>query len=191
MGAESGPLRGPCSAFRVPALSDDRRVPREHAGVWKAAATPAISAARAAGIDHRVHHYEHDSSSEHHGQEAAARLEVDPARVFKTLVMTVDDTLTIALVPVDRQLDLKQLALASGGKRASMAPPREAERASGYPLGAISPLGQKKPRPTVMDASAVGHETIFVSAGRRGLELELTPQNLIRLTNATTADLAR
>jgi Cys-tRNA(Pro)/Cys-tRNA(Cys) deacylase len=111
--------------------------------------------------------------------------------VFKTLVTTVDDTLTIALVPVDRQLDLKQLALASGGKRASMAPPREAERASGYPLGAISPLGQKKSRPTVMDASAVGHETIFVSAGRRGLELELTPQNLIRLTNATTADLAR
>jgi Cys-tRNA(Pro)/Cys-tRNA(Cys) deacylase len=154
-------------------------------------ATPAILVARLAGIEHRVHTYEHDSSHGSYGEEAAALLGVEPARVFKTLVVTVDGALVVAVVPVDRQLDLKQLAQARGGKRAAMADAHGAERATGYVLGGISPLGQRKLLPTVIDASVLRFDTIFVSAGRRGLDIELAPEDLIRATGAMTADVAR
>ena len=111
--------------------------------------------------------------------------------MFKTLVVIVDGELVVAVVPVDRQLDLKQLAQARGGKRAAMSDAPGAERATGYVLGGISPLGQKKLLPTVIDASVLRFDTIFVSAGRRGLDIELAPEDLIRATGAMTADLAR
>ena len=159
--------------------------------VGKGAATPAVFVARQAGIEHRVHAYQYDPSHGSYGEEAAALLGVEPARVFKTLVATVDGAVVVAVVPVGRQLDLKQLAHARGGKRAAMSDAHGAERATGYVLGGISPLGQKKLLPTVIDASVVRFETIFVSAGRRGLDIELAPEDLIRLTSAMTADIAR
>jgi Cys-tRNA(Pro)/Cys-tRNA(Cys) deacylase len=148
--------------------------------------TPATKAARAAGIAFQVLEYEHDAASESYGLEAAERLGLDPARVFKTLLATVDGALCVCIVPVAAQLDLRAL-----GKRAAMADPREAQRATGYVVGGISPLGQRKRLRTVIDEAAFEHETIFVSAGRRGLELELAPADLARLTGAETARLAR
>lgn len=139
--------------------------------------TPAIVAAERAGIVFAVHEYAHDASAASYGLEAADKLDVDPARVFKTLVADVDGTLTVALVPVTAQLDLKAL-----GKRATMAEPKLAERTTGYVAGGISPLGQRKRLPTVIDESALGFATIHVSAGRRGLELELAPADLLTLT---------
>jgi Cys-tRNA(Pro)/Cys-tRNA(Cys) deacylase len=123
--------------------------------------------------------------------EAATALGVDPATVFKTLVADVDGTLTVAVVPVDAQLDLKALATATGGKRAAMADPAAAQRATGYVLGGISPLGQKRRLTTVVDASALTFPSMLVSAGRRGVDVELAPADLIRLTAAVTAPLAR
>ena len=157
----------------------------------KGAATPAVFVVRQAGIEHRVHAYEHDPSHGSYGEEAAALLGIEPARVFKTLVATVDGAPIVAVVPVDRQLDLKELAHARGGKRAAMSDAHGAERATGYVLGGISPLGQKKLLPTVIDASVLRFETIFVSAGRRGLDIELAPEDLIRVTAAMTAEIAR
>ena len=148
-------------------------------------ATPAIAAAEQAGIVFRTHAYEHDPKAESYGLEAAEKLGVDPGRVFKTLVASVDGKLRVAVVPVAAQLDLKAL-----GKRAELAKPADAERATGYVTGGISPLGQRRRLPTVVDASALGHETVFVSAGRRGLELELDPRDLVRLTGATVAAIA-
>ncbi len=156
-----------------------------------AAGTPAIRAAVKAGVEHRVHAYEHDPAQGSYGEEAATALGIDPARVFKTLVVAVDDVLSVAVVPVGNQLDMKCLATACGAKRAAMAEPRAAERATGYVLGGISPLGQRTALPTVVDASALTFETVFVSAGRRGLEIELAPSDLITLTRATSADIAR
>lgn len=163
----------------------------QHSPVGKRAGTPAITAAARAGIEHRVHAYEHDPAHGPYGEEAAAALGLDPARVFKTLVVAVDDALTVAVVPVANQLDLKRLAAARGGKRAAMADPTAAERATGYVLGGISPLGQKTKLPVVVDASALIFDTVFVSAGRRGLEIELAPADLVSLTGATTAGIAR
>jgi Cys-tRNA(Pro)/Cys-tRNA(Cys) deacylase len=111
--------------------------------------------------------------------------------VFKTLVADVDGKLTVAIVPVERQLDLKALAAAAGAKKAAMADVKQAERTTGYVAGGISPLGQRKPLPTVLDASALQHTAIHVSGGRRGLEIELAPADLQRLTNATVASIAR
>ncbi len=122
---------------------------------------------------------------------AAAALGVDAGRVFKTLVAEVDGTLTVGVVPVSGQLDLKALAAAVGGKRAVMADPVAAERSSGYVLGGISPLGQRRPLRTVLDASALQHPTVYVSAGRRGLEVELAPGDLMALTEARTAAIGR
>ena len=147
--------------------------------------TPATRAARAAGITFTVHEYEHDARAASYGLEAVEKLGVDAARVFKTLVADVDGALTVCVVPVERRLDLGAL-----GKRARMADERAAERATGYVLGGISPLGQRRQLPTVVDASAVDHPTIHVSAGRRGLELELAPGDLVRLTGARTAPIA-
>src|SRR6185437_5271738 len=144
-----------------------------------------------AGIDVRTHAYEHDPKAESYGLEAAIALDQDPKRVFKTLVASVDGKLTVAIVPVEKQLDLKALASAAGGKRAEMAKVTDAERATGYVAGGISPLGQRKALPTVMDDSALAHPTIFVSGGRRGLEIELPPADLQRLTRAAAAPIAR
>jgi Cys-tRNA(Pro)/Cys-tRNA(Cys) deacylase len=148
------------------------------------ASTPAIAAVERAGIPFALREYEHDPAAESYGLEAAEKLRIDPARVFKTLVVSVDGTLAVALVPAAAQLDLKAL-----GKRAQLAERRQAERATGYVAGGISPLGQRRPLPTHVDASALEHETILVSAGRRGLQLELDPGSLVRLTGARVAQL--
>ncbi|MEX2238510.1 MAG: Cys-tRNA(Pro) deacylase [Dehalococcoidia bacterium] len=153
--------------------------------------TPATLAAAKAGVAFTVHEYDHDPGVASHGLEAAAALSVSPGRVFKTLLASVDGRLVVAFVPVDAQLDLKALATAAGRKKAEMAEPAAAERATGYVLGGISPLGQKRVLSTFVDASAGDHETIFVSAGRRGLEIELSPADLMRLTAAATAHIAR
>jgi Cys-tRNA(Pro)/Cys-tRNA(Cys) deacylase len=148
--------------------------------------TPATRAARRAGIPFDVHEYRHDPAAESYGVEAAERLGVDASRVFKTLVANVDGQLTVCVLPVAAQLDLRSL-----GKRATLAERTEAERATGYVAGGISPLGQRRRLPTLVDESARAHETIFVSAGRRGIELELRPDDLLRLTNALVAAIVR
>ncbi|MFF0285879.1 Cys-tRNA(Pro) deacylase [Streptomyces sp. NPDC005262] len=153
--------------------------------------TPATVALTAAGTPFTTHAYDHDPASPSYGEEAAEALGVSPDRVFKTLVADVDGNLTVAVVPVAGSLDLKALASAVGGKRAAMADPAAAERTTGYVRGGISPLGQRKPLPTVLDASARTHETICVSAGRRGLEVELSPADLASLTGALFAPIGR
>lgn len=157
----------------------------------QAGGTPATAALTAAGVPFTVHAYDHDPSHPSYGEEAAEAMGVPPDRVFKTLVADVDGALTVAVVPVAGQLDLKALASAVGGKRAAMADPALAERTTGYVRGGIPPLGQRKKLPTVVDESATLHETICVSAGRRGLEVELAPADLIRLTSATSAPVGR
>ncbi|NJC84777.1 Cys-tRNA(Pro) deacylase [Planosporangium mesophilum] len=152
--------------------------------------TPATVLLGRQKVAHQVHSYRHDPRSESYGAEAASALGVEPARCFKTLVVTVDGDLTVAVVPVTGSLDLKALASATGGKRAAMADPALAERTTGYVRGGISPLGQRKRLPTVVDASALEHETVYVSAGRRGLEIELAPAELVRLTGAAVAPIA-
>lgn len=153
--------------------------------------TPATVALTAAGTVFTVHAYDHDPASPSYGEEAAEALGVSPDRVFKTLVADVDGELTVAVVPVAGSLDLKALASAVGGKRAAMADPASAERTTGYVRGGISPLGQRKRLRTVLDTSARSHPTICVSAGRRGLEVELSATDLATLTNATFANIAR
>ncbi|MBZ2409910.1 Cys-tRNA(Pro) deacylase [Streptomyces fungicidicus] len=153
--------------------------------------TPATVALTAAGAAFTTHTYEHDPAHPSYGEEAAEAMGVSPDRVFKTLVAEVDGRLTVAVVPVSGSLDLKALATAAGGKKAAMADPAAAERTTGYVRGGISPLGQRKALPTVLDASATGHATICVSAGRRGLEVELAPAVLAELTGAVTAPIAR
>jgi len=155
------------------------------------APTRAVAVLEAARVPHHVHRYEHDPSSAAYGAEAAAAMGVDAARVFKTLVASVDGTLVVAVVPVTGQLDLKALASAVGGKAAPMADPAAAERTTGYMTGGISPLGQKRLLPTVVDQSASRWETVFVSGGRRGLEIELAADDLVRLTNGTVATIGR
>ncbi|CAM5658226.1 Cys-tRNA(Pro)/Cys-tRNA(Cys) deacylase [Streptomyces spiroverticillatus] len=153
--------------------------------------TPATVALTAAGTAYTVHAYEHDPAAASYGEEAAAALGVTPDRVFKTLVADVDGTLTVAVVPVAGSLDLKALASAVGGKKAVMADPAAAERTTGYVRGGISPLGQRKKLRTVLDASASAHATICISAGRRGLEVELAPGDLAALTSAVLAPIGR
>lgn len=156
-----------------------------------AGATPATVALTAAGVAFTVHEYAHDARAESYGTEAADAMGIDPGRVFKTLLVDLDGALVVGVVPVAGQLDLKALARALDGRRAAMADPRAAERATGYVVGGISPLGQRRAHPTVVDASALDHETVFVSAGRRGLEVELSPAELVRLTTARVAALRR
>ncbi|MCD2467398.1 MULTISPECIES: Cys-tRNA(Pro) deacylase [unclassified Streptomyces] len=153
--------------------------------------TPATVALAAAGTPFTLHAYEHDPASPSYGEEAAEALGVSPDRVFKTLVADVDGELTVAVVPVAGQLDLKALASAVGGKRAAMADPAAAERTTGYVRGGISPLGQRKRLRTVLDASASDHASICISAGRRGLEVELAPGDLAALTSAVVAPIGR
>jgi Cys-tRNA(Pro)/Cys-tRNA(Cys) deacylase len=156
-----------------------------------AGATPATRALAAAGVEFTEHAYRHDPAVAGYGAEAAEVLGVDPARVLKTLMAEVDGVLTVAVVPVSGSLDLKALAAAVGGKRAAMADPALAERRTGYVVGGISPLGQRHPHPTVVDASALTHETVLVSGGRRGLDLELSPADLVRVSGAVVAPVGR
>jgi len=154
--------------------------------------TPALVALTDAGVPHAVHTYQHDPAADlGYGLEAAHALGVAPERVFKTLVADVDGTLTVAVVPVTGRLDLKALAAAIGGKRATMADPHAAERATGYVVGGISPVGQRTALRTVVDETVWLYDTVLVSGGRRGLDVELTPDDLVRLTDAVVAAVAR
>ncbi|MGO1054485.1 Cys-tRNA(Pro) deacylase [Crossiella sp. CA198] len=152
--------------------------------------TPATALLVKQRIAHTLHSYEHDPRHDSYGLEAAQALGIAPERVFKTLVAEVDGALAVGVVPVTTQLDLKALAAALGGKKAKMAAVPDAERATGYVAGGISPLGQKKRLPLVLDDSAQGFETIFCSAGRRGLEVELAAADLATLTKAVLAPIA-
>jgi Cys-tRNA(Pro)/Cys-tRNA(Cys) deacylase len=152
--------------------------------------TPATALLTKQAIAHTLHSYDHDSRHESYGTEAAEALGLDAARVFKTLVADVDGALAVGVVPVTGQLDLKALATAVGGKKARMADPAAAQRTTGYVLGGISPLGQRSRLPIVVDASAQRFPTVYCSAGRRGLEVELAPADLVRLTNAVMAPIA-
>jgi Cys-tRNA(Pro)/Cys-tRNA(Cys) deacylase len=153
--------------------------------------TPATVALTAAGVTFEVRAYDHDPRSTSYGTEAAEALGADPARVFKTLLASLDGKLVVGIVPVSGHLDLKALARALGGSKAVMAEVAAAERATGYVAGGISPVGQKRSHPTVLDESALEHETILVSGGRRGLDLELSPHDLVAVTGAVTATIGR
>lgn len=157
----------------------------------QAGATRAAAALTRAGVAFTVHAYDHDPAAESYGLEAAEALGVDPGRVYKTLMVSVDGRLVVGVVPVTGQLDLKAVAAAVGGKRAAMAAPADAERATGYVVGGISPLGQRRSHPTVVDVRATRHATVFVSGGRRGLDVELDPADLVRLTSAALASISR
>jgi Cys-tRNA(Pro)/Cys-tRNA(Cys) deacylase len=154
-------------------------------------ATPATTAARRAGVDFTVHEYAHDPSHPSYGTEAVERLGLDADRVFKTIVVVAGAHGAVAVVPVATEVDLKACASALGEKQATLADPNDAQRITGYVVGGISPLGQKRALPTVIDVSAETFATVFVSGGRRGLEIELAPHDLRRATNATFAAIAR
>lgn len=156
-----------------------------------AGGTPATVALTAAGVAFEVRAYEHDPRAESYGLEAAEALDADPATVFKTLLASLDSKLVVGIVPVTGQLDLKALARALGGSKAVMADVAAAERATGYVAGGISPIGQKRAHPTVLDASALDHATILVSGGRRGFDIELAPRDLVAITGAVTATIGR
>ncbi|WFR82602.1 Cys-tRNA(Pro) deacylase [Arthrobacter sp. Y-9] len=149
--------------------------------------TPATLALEAAGVPFTLHTYEHDPRNTNFGLEAAQALGFSPDQVFKTLMVQLADGMAVGIVPVSGSLDLKAVAAAFGLKKASMADPAAAQRRTGYVLGGISPLGQRTPSPTVLDDSAFGHDTILVSGGRRGLDVELSPEDLTRLTGAVRA----
>lgn len=154
--------------------------------------TPATVALDAAGIAYTLHPYDHDPAAVSFGMEAAEALGIEPARVFKTLLVETDGgDLTVGIVPVDHQLDLKAIAAAVGAKKATMANPRAAERVTGYVVGGISPIGQKRPLQTVLDDSAAGFETVLVSGGKRGLDLELAPEDLLAVTGGVLRTIAR
>ncbi|TDC22864.1 Cys-tRNA(Pro) deacylase [Kribbella albertanoniae] len=144
-----------------------------------------------AKIGFSTHAYEHDPGAKSYGLEAAEALGLEPAQVFKTLLVEVDGKLAVGVVPVDKQLDLKAIAAAAGGKKAVMADPVAAERTTGYVVGGISPIGQKRPLLTVVDSTATAHATVYVSGGRRGLDIGLSPADLIAVTKARTAAIAR
>ena len=154
--------------------------------------TPAINSAKKAKIAFTVHEYQHDPGSESYGEEAAAALGLDQAQVFKTLLVSLTghkSQLGVAVIPVSHQLSLKAIAKAFGAKKAEMADPKIAERTTGYIVGGISPIGQKKALPTIIDSSAELQPQINVSAGKRGLEIELSPHDLAKLTRASFADI--
>lgn len=156
-----------------------------------AAGTPATVALLAAGIPFTEHPYTHDPGNRDFGMEAATALGLDPDQVFKTLLAEVDGRLVVGIVPVTGKLDLKALAAAVGGKRAQMAEPAVAERKTGYIVGGISPIGQKTKLETVLDETAELWDVVYVSGGRRGFDLGLAPADLVRVTGALIADIAR
>jgi Cys-tRNA(Pro)/Cys-tRNA(Cys) deacylase len=153
--------------------------------------TPATDAAKRAGVVHTIHEYAHDPAAASYGLEAADSLGIEPARVFKTLLAAAGNVLVVAIVPVTGQLDVKALATAHGVKAMTMADPTAAERATGYVVGGISPLGQRKRHATFLDESAELFDTIYVSAGRRGLEIELSAADLLALTGGSLAPISR
>ena len=153
--------------------------------------TPAINCAAKAKIKYKIHQYEHDPAADSYGEEAAIKLNIDSQRIFKTLVVDIENNqLAVSVIPVAAKLNLKFFASALGVKKAAMADHKDAERATGYVLGGISPLGQKKRLKTLIDESALHFETIYVSAGRRGLDIELAPKDLCTLTNGKFASIA-
>lgn len=156
-----------------------------------AGGTPATVALTRAGVPFTEHAYEHDPGAASYGLEAASVLGLPAAQVFKTLFVSVDSRLVVGIVPVSGRLDLKAVAAAVGGKKATMADPAAAERATGYVVGGISPVGQKRPHPTVLDESAMAFDTVYVSGGRRGLDLGLSPTDLVRVTGARVAPVGR
>ena len=156
--------------------------------------TPAIEALKKAGIQYKLHEYSHDSHASSYGEEAATCLNVSPQQVFKTLIVSGDATdnskqLAVAIVPVSHQLDLKAVAKSLKTKKTNMADSTAAQNATGYILGGISPLGQKKRLPCTLDSSAENFKSIFVSGGKRGLEIEISPSDLVALCSAKTADI--
>jgi Cys-tRNA(Pro)/Cys-tRNA(Cys) deacylase len=153
--------------------------------------TPATIALTSAGVAFTLHGYEHDRRAESYGLEAAAALGLDPDRVFKTLLADLDGSLVVAVVPVSGMLDVKALARALGGSKAVMADPKEAERATGYVTGGISPIGQKRTLRTVVDESALGYDEVYVSGGRRGLDVGIAPADLVAVTGAILAPISR
>ena len=153
--------------------------------------TPATVALNAAGIAFTPHAYEHDPANTDFGLEAASALNLGPDQVFKTLMAEVDGALVVAIVPVTGKLDLRALASVLGGKRAEMADPQLAERKTGYVVGGISPIGQKTRHTTVLDETAELYDTVFVSGGRRGFDIEIAPGDLLRITGGTIAAIAR
>jgi Cys-tRNA(Pro)/Cys-tRNA(Cys) deacylase len=155
-----------------------------------ATGTPATNLLTSKGVDFKAHEYSHDPNSTSFGLEAAEKLGVDPNRVFKTLIANVDESVAVAIVPVNQQVSLKSLARTLGAKRAVMADPAAAARLTGYVVGGISPLGQKRLLSTVIDESAKEFETILVSGGRRGFDIELSPQDLAQLLSAVFAEIA-
>ena len=164
----------------------------KHAGKHEHASTPAVVALVDAGISHTLHPYTHDPASDlGYGLEAAAAIGVEPEQVFKTLCAYVDGHLSVGIVPVSGMLDLKALAHALGGKKAEMAPAADAERSSGYVVGGISPIGQRKALPTALDETAQLYDVIYVSGGRRGLDIGLAPVDLAAITHATVAAIAK
>ncbi len=181
-----------------PHVGRPEHTPNRYDRTVTARATPATELLRRSGIPHRVHAYrlperhgrERDLRPDY-GREAAAALDVDPGRVCKTLVVAVDGRLAMAVLPVDRQLDPRGVAAALGGKHAELAEPTAAERATGAVVGGISPIAPRRPLPTVVDASIEGHETVFVSAGRRGVQIELAPQDMVRSCTGIVARITR
>jgi Cys-tRNA(Pro)/Cys-tRNA(Cys) deacylase len=152
--------------------------------------TPAIDELRRAGVEFQIHEFAHDPAEKNFGMVAAAALNLDPAQVFKTLLVKVDEMPAVAIVPVDGKLSLKAMAVAVGGKKAVMMAAPEAERLTGYIVGGISPFGQKRRLATVIDETAILFDTIFVSGGRRGLDLELAADELCRVLDASLAPIA-
>ena len=155
--------------------------------------TPAVQAVQKANIDYWLHHYDHDTSSESYGLEAAVKLGITAERAFKTLVVTVDDNyLAVGVIPVARLLSMKRIAKVAGAKKkAAMAMPQDVERTTGYVLGGVSPLGQKRRLKTLIDSSVGQHATVFVSGGRRGLEIQLRPDDLRALTAGALAQICQ
>ena len=156
--------------------------------------TPAINAAKKAKIDYTVHEYQHDPNAESYGEEAAEAMGISAGQVFKTLLVAINGDnkkLAVGVVPVSGQLDLKAIASALKAKKVTMANPQDAERATGYVVGGISPLGQKKRLPMVVDSSAEQFPTIYMSAGKRGLEIEMAATDLVKLTGATLASIGK
>lgn len=154
--------------------------------------TPGINVAKKSKVSYRLHEYSHDESSESFGLEAAEKMGVPEERVFKTLVVSIDGKeLVVGVIPVSSMLSMKLIAKAVGAKKAVMADKNAVERSTGYVLGGVSPLGQRKRLKTIIDSSAKNHSTVYVSAGRRGLEIELSPDDLTKLTNGARAEICQ
>ncbi|MBL4681688.1 MAG: Cys-tRNA(Pro) deacylase [Pseudomonadales bacterium] len=154
--------------------------------------TPGINLIKSSGLFHRIHEYHHDASAASYGLEAVEKMQVVAESVFKTLVVKTErNEFVVAVLPVSSQLSMKRLAKSAGSKKAEMAKKNIVERITGYVLGGVCPLGQKKNLLTILDKSAMDHQTIFVSAGRRGMEIELKPNDLVDLTQAQLADIAQ